>query len=176
MKLVNIKIAVLALACSVVGPASAGELRAANVRNCTWCHGTSAQGYATAPRLAGQRPGYIEKQLVSFANHARDNPLSREYMWNATEALNRRSAHDLAIYFSTLAPRAANDGHRELVARGKTIYELGIGLSRSERRGRQRHSPFGRAGVRLFENQAPAMGRGVSCRRRVSHAESRPHP
>jgi cytochrome c553 len=126
MKLVNIKIAVLALACSVVGPASAGELRAANVRNCTWCHGTSAQGYATAPRLAGQRPGYIEKQLVSFANHARDNPLSREYMWNATEALNRRSAHDLAHYFSTLAPRAANDGHRELVARGKTIYELGI--------------------------------------------------
>jgi cytochrome c553 len=128
MKLINMKIAVLALVCSAAAAASAsaGELRAANVRNCTWCHGTSAQGYATAPRLAGQRPGYIEKQLVSFANHTRDNPRSREYMWNATEALNRRTAHDLATYFSTLPPRAANDGHRELVAKGRTIYELGI--------------------------------------------------
>jgi len=128
MKLINMKIAVLALVCSAAAAASAsaGQLRAANVRNCTWCHGTSAQGYATAPRLAGQRPGYIEKQLVSFANHTRDNPRSREYMWNATEALNRRTAHDLATYFSTLPPRAANDGHRELVAKGRTIYELGI--------------------------------------------------
>jgi cytochrome c553 len=126
MKPVKMKIAVLALVCSAAAPAAAGELTAANVRNCTWCHGTSAQGYATAPRLAGQRPGYIEKQLVSFANHTRDNPRSREYMWNATAALNRRSAHDLAHYFATLPPRAANDGHRELVAKGRTIYELGI--------------------------------------------------
>jgi cytochrome c553 len=128
MKPIKLMIAVLALACSAAaaGSASAGELRAANVRNCTWCHGTSAQGYATAPRLAGQRSGYIEKQLVSFANHARDNPRSREYMWNATEALSRRTAHDLATYFSTLTPRAANDGRRELVAKGRTIYELGI--------------------------------------------------
>ena len=29
----------------------------ANVRNCTWCHGTSAQGYVVTPRLAGQRAG-----------------------------------------------------------------------------------------------------------------------
>jgi cytochrome c553 len=126
MKPMNIKIAVLAVVCSVAGPLAAGELRPANVRNCTWCHGTSAQGYATAPRLAGQRGGYIEKQLRSFANHTRDNPQSRQYMWSATDALNPRSAHDLATYFSTLRPKAANDGHRELIARGRTIYELGI--------------------------------------------------
>jgi cytochrome c553 len=32
------------------------------VRNCTWCHGTSAQGYSKAPRLAGQRVDYLVNQ------------------------------------------------------------------------------------------------------------------
>jgi cytochrome c553 len=126
MKHITPWLAVLAVLLLAADPLSAGDAGMAKVRNCTWCHGTSAQGYASAPRLAGQRPGYIEKQLVSFANHTRDNPRSREYMWNATEALNRRTAHDLATYFSTLTPRAANDGHRDLVAKGRTIYELGI--------------------------------------------------
>jgi cytochrome c553 len=126
MKPITIKIAILAVVCSLAGPLAAGELRPANVRNCTWCHGTSAQGYATAPRLAGQRHAYIESQLRSFANHTRDNPQSRQYMWSATEALTRRRAHDLAGYFSTLPGKPANDGHRDLVAAGRTIYEFGI--------------------------------------------------
>ena len=124
MKLIKSKIAILAIVSSAAGPLSADE--SLPIRNCTWCHGTSAQGFMTAPRLAGQRDQYIENQLLSFSNHSRDNPYSMQYMWAATAHLSPETAHDLAAYFSTLPPKAANDGDRELIAAGRTIYELGI--------------------------------------------------
>jgi len=49
---------------AAVAPSLAGDY--AIVRNCTWCHGTSGQGYTVAPRLAGQRPLYLETQIRSF--------------------------------------------------------------------------------------------------------------
>ena len=53
MKRIWLKLAILAVLVSPV-PSWAGEWGAASPRNCTWCHGTGAQGYAVAPRLAGQ--------------------------------------------------------------------------------------------------------------------------
>lgn len=123
MKRIGLSIAVLAIVASAL-PARAED--GVSVRNCTWCHGTSAQGYVVAPRLAGQRPQYIESQLQSFHAHIRDNPLSKQYMWNAVAALRPDAAHDLAVYFATIPPRPANDGNRALVARGRTIYMDGI--------------------------------------------------
>lgn len=124
MKLIKSKIAILAIVSSAAGPLLADE--GVRVRNCTWCHGTSAQGFATAPRLAGQRDEYTENQLLSFKEHIRDNPYSAQYMWGAAANLSPQAAHDLATYFSTLPPEAANDGDRGLVALGRTIYEQGI--------------------------------------------------
>ncbi|MEO6380610.1 MAG: hypothetical protein ABIO35_01035, partial [Nitrobacter sp.] len=92
----------------------------------TWCHGASGQGFATAPRLAGQRPQYIESQIRSFHDHTRDNPFSKQYMWGAVAALSPHAARDLANYFATIAPKPANDGDRALAARGRTIYLEGI--------------------------------------------------
>jgi cytochrome c553 len=127
MKLIKSKIAMLAILASVAGPLLADEVLP--VKNCTWCHGTSAQGFATAPRLAGQRDQYTENRLLSFQEHIRDNPYSKQYMWRATANLSPQTAQDLATYFSTLPPKAANDGDRELVALGRTIYEEGIAES-----------------------------------------------
>ena len=79
-----------------------------------------------AARLAGQRPQYIESQLRSFAEHTRDNPFSKQYMWGDVAALRPHEARDLAIYFATLIPKPANDGDRGLAARGRTIYLEGI--------------------------------------------------
>ena len=124
MKLITSKIAILAIVSSAAGPLLADE--SVRVRNCTWCHGISAQGFATAPRLAGQRDEYTENQLLGFKEHIRDNPYSKQYMWGAAANLSPQTAHDLAIYFSTLPPEAANDGDRELIAAGRTIYEVGI--------------------------------------------------
>jgi cytochrome c553 len=118
-------LAALATLASPIAPAITSE-QLASVRNCTWCHGTSAQGYAIAPRLAGQRPAYLETQLKSFHAHFRDNPLSRQYMWNAVAALGPDAARDLAAYFATIPPRPANDGDRNLAAAGRSIYMEGI--------------------------------------------------
>ena len=123
MKRIGLKIAILAIVASTA-PAWAGD--SAAVRNCTWCHGTGGQGFMVAPRLAGQRPQYIESQMRSFREHTRDNPFSKQYMWYAVAALSPQAARDLAIYFATIAPKAANDGDWNLAARGKTIYLDGI--------------------------------------------------
>ena len=125
MKRIGLKLAILAI---VFSPASslAGDSMSANIRNCTWCHGTSAQGYTIAPRLAGQRSRYIEDQLRAYASHIRDNPFSKQYMWGAAASLRPHAARDMAIYFATITPKAANDGNRNLAAMGRTIYVEGI--------------------------------------------------
>ena len=125
MKRIGFKIAILAIVASTV-PSWAGDGESASVRNCTWCHGTGAQGYTVAPRLAGQRPQYIMSQIRNFREHARDNPFSKQYMWSAVAALDPHTARDLANYFATIPPKAANDGDSTLASRGRTIYLDGI--------------------------------------------------
>jgi len=124
IKFVRSKIAVLALVASTI-PSLAGGLEPVSVRNCTWCHGAGAQGYEPAPSLAGQKRQYIEAQLLSLRTHARDNPFSKQYMWAAVANLGPGAAHDLAIYFSTLSPKAANNGDKQQAATGKALYEDG---------------------------------------------------
>jgi cytochrome c553 len=125
VKLDMLKTAVLVVALSAA-PAWAGEFNNVSVRNCTWCHGPSAQGYAPAPRLAGQRDQYIVNQLSSFRAHRRDNPFSKMYMWPASTYVGPEAVHQLADYFSRLHPRAAGDGHKSLVAAGRAIYQEGV--------------------------------------------------
>jgi cytochrome c553 len=124
MRCIRLKIAIVALAWAAVS--TAGHADSLAVRNCTWCHGTAAQGYTPAPGLAGQRPQYIFNQLRNFWQHTRDNPFSKQYMWAAAAHLNPQTARDLALYFSELPPRAANDGDRESAALGQTIYQQGM--------------------------------------------------
>ncbi len=115
----------LGIACLLVSIPS-GHADSLAVRNCNWCHGTAAQGYTPAPRLAGQRAPYLERQLASFHSHARDNPFSQMYMWGAAATLTPQLARYLADYFSALPPKAANDGDRERVPFGETIYQEGM--------------------------------------------------
>ena len=96
----QLKIVFLGILISVGAALAAAD--SVPVRNCTWCHGTSAQGFTIAPRLAGQRQQYIENQLLSFYRHTRDNPLSQQYMWGAAANLSAQTADELAAYFSTL--------------------------------------------------------------------------
>ncbi len=125
MKRIWLKLAILASLFLPV-PSWAGDSTAARPRNCTWCHGTGAQGYAAAPRLAGQRPLYIETQLRGYAAHLRDNPFSNQYMWGAAANLRPDVMRDLADYFASLPPKAAHDGRRALAEKGKAIFLQGI--------------------------------------------------
>ena len=115
-----LKLVVLAVLCSPV------PSWAANPRNCTWCHGTGAQGYTVAPRLAGQQAQYIEAQLRGYAAHIRDNPLSKQYMWGAAANLRPDAVRELADYFASLPARPAHDGSRALAEKGQAIYLQGI--------------------------------------------------
>lgn len=124
MKFIRSKIVVLALVASAV-PSLAGSIEPAKFRNCAWCHGESAEGYGPAPRLATQRYQYIENQLLSFRDHTRDNPFSKQYMWGAAANLSPPTMRELAIYLSALPPRAADDGDKELAAKGRALYEDG---------------------------------------------------
>jgi cytochrome c553 len=131
MKLLEATLAILAIvSCSV--PSWAGDPRIGYAakfadRNCSRCHGPSLQGFSTAPRLAGQTSQYVENQLYRFRDHRRDSPLSKLYMWGAAaNHLSSGTARNLAVHLSTLRAQPADDGHRWLAARGRSIYRDGI--------------------------------------------------
>jgi cytochrome c553 len=94
-------------------------------QNCAWCHGTSLQGFSTAPRLAGQRAEYIESQMRDLREHGRDNPKSKIHMWGAARAVSPETAHQLGLYLASLTPKSAMDGDRGLEERGRAIYRDG---------------------------------------------------
>ncbi len=125
MKRISLRLEISAIIFAAILPSGA-HAESSAVRNCTWCHGVSAHGYTPAPGLAGQRREYIQNQLLNFSDHTRDNPFSKLYMWGATANLSAATAHGLAIYFSNLSPKAANDGVRGLEEKGRSIYQLGM--------------------------------------------------
>jgi len=94
-------------------------------RNCAWCHGQSGQGFAVAPRLAGQRSEYLENQFADFKSHARDNPKSEQFMWGAARYISSHDAAAVAAYYAELTPTAANDGDRGLYDSGALTYRDG---------------------------------------------------
>ena len=166
MKYIRLKIAVLAITSLTVCSAT-GHAESRAVRNCTWCHGGAAQGYTPAPRLAGQRPGYIEKQLINFREHTRDNPFSKLYMWGA--AANSQSAHctkSCHLFFDD-TPKCRQRRRQRAGRRRKSYLSGGSSrfqysglrsLPRPECSGRCGNSPFGRVSVHLLAEEARAVG------------------
>jgi len=94
-------------------------------RNCAWCHGGSGQGFATAPRLAGQRREYIEDQIQNFKSHGRDNPKSEQFMWGAAARIDAQAVAEVAAYYSAVRAEAADDGNKDVVETGRLVYRDG---------------------------------------------------
>jgi cytochrome c553 len=100
----------------------------AKTQYCQDCHGMSGQGlsggYLPIPRIAGQTPKYIEKQLLDFTESKRDkdSAVGITTAHHVIPAMRPR----LAAHFSNLNPDPFGDGPRDLVATGKTIYEEGV--------------------------------------------------
>jgi cytochrome c553 len=65
---------------------------------CLGCHGSSAEGNGQFPRLAGQHPGYLAKQLSSFKEGARKNG----HMQAIAGTLSEDDMKALAAYFGSL--------------------------------------------------------------------------
>lgn len=65
---------------------------------CAGCHGSDAQGRSSIPKLAGQQPAYIAKQLLSFQSGSRKGgPMNM-----VTSSLSEQTIKELAAYLGSL--------------------------------------------------------------------------
>ena len=75
---------------------------AAGTAPCMQCHGPNGEGQAANvyPRLAGQKQGYLEKQLLDFKNGRRIVPV----MQAMVKPLTPNQLADVAAYYASLDP------------------------------------------------------------------------
>jgi cytochrome c553 len=99
------------------------------IEYCTACHlknGAGLEGYVPIPRLAGQTPEYLESQIQAYLDRSRDNPASKQYMWNAVKDLTPEMVTAITEYFTKQSAPPSGGGPERLVAQGKDLYEQGV--------------------------------------------------
>ncbi len=102
------------------GNAAAGQAKAAV---CAGCHGPDGNSLADMwPKLAGQLPEYIDKQLHDFKAGRRAN----EQMSPMAKPLSDQDIQDVAAYFAKQQVKPA-EGKAELLAAGERIFHKGKG-------------------------------------------------
>lgn len=96
-------IAILTLTVAVGGAQAAGnaaEGKSASAR-CAGCHGADGISKNSLwPNLAGQKEGYLAKQIRAFRDGARKDPA----MSSMAKGLSDADIANLAAYFSSLKP------------------------------------------------------------------------
>jgi cytochrome c553 len=112
----------LALATGSVQAAGNADAGKAKSATCTACHGPTGNSPINPiwPKLAGQHPAYLEKQLKEFKSGARVN----ETMVGMVAPLNEQDMADLAAYY---ANQQAKPGvaAADKVAAGEKLYRAG---------------------------------------------------
>ena len=83
---------------------------ARGVPPCTACHGPGALKLG-APRLSGQQPDYIERELGVFAEGVRRNDIN-EQMRTIASQLTPAEIHTLAEFYGTASPATAQVAKR----------------------------------------------------------------
>jgi cytochrome c553 len=72
---------------------------------CVGCHQSGASGYSIYPRLAGQHPEYLLRQLQNFASGDRSNDVGR-YMRVIAKRMTEREMRAVAEYIGSLGADA----------------------------------------------------------------------
>jgi cytochrome c553 len=115
---ISVATALVSGAAGAAGDPAAGEAKSAV---CMACHGPGGNSLVpTWPKLAGQHPEYVYKQLMDFKSEARKN----EQMSPQVLTLNEQDFADLAAYYAaqTQTPGTADPASVEL---GERIYRGG---------------------------------------------------
>jgi cytochrome c553 len=120
-------VAFLVAAAALAAPAAGGAQDLERAKKlvsgrCFLCHGAEGEaGSELFPRLAGQHPAYLAKQLKDF----RDGRRKGGGMEKMAEDLKDEDIAQLGLYFSGFkaAPFRAED--RVLASTGRSLYELG---------------------------------------------------
>ena len=74
---------------------------------CATCHGDHAQGNGPFPRLAGQHPEYLLKQLLVIQNVLRLAPV----MHGVIQYLSKDQMHAVAEYLASIGPQGSGAPH-----------------------------------------------------------------
>jgi cytochrome c553 len=117
----------LFVSCSswALGSIEAGKAKSAV---CTACHGADGNSLITTyPKLAGQHPKYLEKQLHDLKLGAASGGKQGRYdpvMSAMAMPLSDEDMADLAVYFSSL-PISDNSTPEAVVDKGKALYAGG---------------------------------------------------
>lgn len=116
--LTGLAISVAASAWAEGGNAEAGKTKSAT---CAACHGADGNSVNPEwPKLAGQHPSYIAKQLANFKDDARVNPS----MSPMAKPLSEQDMADLAAYFSSQVKKPG-EADQTKVALGEQMYKGG---------------------------------------------------
>ncbi len=90
---------------------------------CAACHGTDGNSVISVnPKLAGQHPEYLAKQLAEFKSGKRNNAV----MGGMAAALSDSDMQGIATYFSGQKPTLAKAKENGKGSLGEKIYRAGI--------------------------------------------------
>lgn len=106
---------------------SAEMQRAQEIVNgrCSLCHGAEGESASPIfPRLAGQHPEYIAKQLTDFRDGRRKGTMNDQ-----AQGLTDGEIKALGAYFAQKKPKAYNVADQDLAAVGRYIYHKGNSYS-----------------------------------------------
>lgn len=117
---------------------------------CISCHGAGGNSIiAVNPRLAGQHPAYLYKQLVNFTSPDRNQAVMTLY----AKMLTDEEKKNIAAYLGAQTPNPGAAKNKDTVEWGKKIYRGGI----AEKNVPACASCHGAAGAGV-PNQYPRMG------------------
>jgi cytochrome c553 len=102
------------------GNVAAGQAKAAM---CAGCHGADGNGGADPlwPKLAGQDPAYIAKQLADFKSGARKDPI----MAGMVAGLSAADMRNIGAYYASLKPKPGAARDAQLAKQGEKVYRGG---------------------------------------------------
>ncbi len=125
MKRISIQILAYVMVCCVSGTGlAAGNIEAGKTKSatCAGCHMPDGNSMNPEwPKLAGQSPGYLVRQLQAFKNGDRVNDVMEPFV----KALSEQDIEDIAEYFGSqeITPGVAK---AELMAVGEKLYKKGV--------------------------------------------------
>ncbi|WPL10301.1 Cytochrome c4 [Thiorhodovibrio litoralis] len=106
---------------TITGNAEKGKEKAGQI--CQACHGIDGNGVPAQPiwpKLAGQHPNYIYKQLNNFKNDERANV----QMTPMAKPLTDEEMRNVAAYYSSL-PQSGGEAEADKVELGEKIFRAG---------------------------------------------------
>lgn len=81
---------------------------------CSSCHGPSAKGSRTYPKLANKKQEYLKKKLLDFRS-GKSKSVSQQMMAQFAQKLSDQDINDLSFFLSTYKKKELEDVDEDLL-------------------------------------------------------------